>query len=141
MRIVIAASIAALAACSASADTREFAIVPGAERVVIIADYGKDTLAEITDPRRIRELLEFVNARRAGWETPWAGVPVPRIRALFYRSASGGGMIRSFGAGPGFFEATSQPADFASRTAEPSEVGEFLSLLHASPDAAGAPSR
>ena len=106
-------------------------------RVAVTLNYGRDSLPAITDPARVRAVAAFVDARESGWHVPWAGVRVPRVRATFYRSPTGArGVVHNFGAGPGFFEATRHPGDFASRPATDAEIAEFLHLIGAPPDAA-----
>jgi hypothetical protein len=123
-------------ACSASATRQEFPELSTVQRVVVVVD-GRDTLPAITASDRIAEIVAFVNDRRDGWGAPYAGVPVPRIRAGFYRDTSAQGVIRYFGAGPGFFESSTTHGDFASRAATETEITEFLRLVGAPPDAIG----
>ncbi|HEY2377988.1 MAG TPA: hypothetical protein VGH98_18585 [Gemmatimonadaceae bacterium] len=83
------------------------------------------TVASIADPERIGRILAFVNARCAGWERPWAGIPVPIVVADFYRGSEFMGHV---GSGASFLE-TQREDDFASRSASPEEVAEFNALL------------
>jgi hypothetical protein len=129
-------AILSIAACSAPASRPPFPELASVERVVVVVD-GRDTLPPITAPGRISEIVAFVNDRREGWGAPWSGVPIPRVRAAFYGDTSTRGAIRYFGAGPGFFESSSQPGDFASRPAAETEITEFLRLVGAPEGAAG----
>jgi hypothetical protein len=106
-------------------------------RIVVTVD-GRDSLPPITDPVRVRAIVNFVDARASGWVIPWAGVPVPRVSAGFFRRATDRGAVHYFGAGRGFFEASSRPGDFASRPATDGEVAEFLRLIGAPENAATA---
>jgi hypothetical protein len=128
--------VLSLVGCSARTSRPDFPELSSVQRVVVVID-GRDTLPAITAPDRVSEIVAFVNDRRDGWGAPWAGVPVPRIRAAFYRDTSARGAMRYFGAGSGFFESSSQPGDFASRAATETEVTEFLRLVGAPAGAAG----
>jgi hypothetical protein len=114
--------------------------MPPVARATITANYGRDTLPPLVDSARLADLTAFVNDRRKGWGTPWAGVPIPRISVAFYRRDDHG-PIHHFGAGPGFFEASSRPGNFASRVASDSEVATFLRLIGAPRDAAASRDR
>lgn len=120
-----------VAACQGAAAPPPFRSIGQTSRIVVVANHGVDTLATITDTARIRALVAFVDARRDGWKVPWFGVPIPRVTAGFFRTADARGAVHYFGAGPGFFEASSQPGDFASRSASAPEVSEFLRLVGA----------
>jgi hypothetical protein len=123
-------ALISIAACSASEHRPDFPVLSSVQRVVVVVG-DRDTLPVITARDRIAELVSFVNDRRGGWEAPPAGVPVPRIRAAFYRDTTAQSAMRYFGAGPGFFESSSQPENVASRTATDSEITEFLRLVGA----------
>jgi hypothetical protein len=135
-RLAQVTALLSILACSASATREEFPELSAVQRVVVVMG-SRDTLPAITAPDRIAEIVAFVNDRRDGWGAPYAGVPVPRVRAGFYRNTSAQGAVRYFGAGPGFFEASNQPGDFASRAATETEITEFLRLVGAPPDAIG----
>jgi hypothetical protein len=128
--------VLAAGACSHSAGDQSFPIMPPVARATITTNFGRDTLPSLVDSASLAALTAFVNDRREGWGTPWAGVPVPRITVAFYRRRDDHGPIQHFGAGPGFFEASSQPGNFASRAASDSEVATFLRLIGAPGDAA-----
>jgi hypothetical protein len=100
-------------------------LLPHATRVVVVAGPSNDTLAVLTDPVRVAALTTFVNARREGWEVPWAGVPIPQVSADFYTGAEFHGHV---GAGPTFLEAQ-RAGSFASRRASAAELAEFAQLL------------
>ena len=87
---------------------------------------GRDTTIEsIANPDSIARVIDFVNARREGWEVPWSGVPVPVTIAEFYRGRE---FLGHVGAGAMFFE-TQRRDDFASRHATGEEVAAFNALL------------
>jgi hypothetical protein len=87
---------------------------------------GHDTVvASIADPERIARIVAFVNARRAGWEQPWGGIPVPSVMAEFYSGSEFEGHV---GSGASFLE-TQREDNFASRSASDDEVREFNALL------------
>lgn len=119
------------AGCHRAPGPPPFRSVGPTSHIVVVANHGVDTLATITDTARIRAVVAFVDARRDGWKVPWSGVPVPRVTAAFFRTAEARGAVHYFGAGPGFFEASSQPGNFASRSASAREVSEFLRLVGA----------
>ncbi|HSU16103.1 hypothetical protein [Longimicrobium sp.] len=79
----------------------------------------------IRDPARLRALVRFVDERRAGWEQPWYGVPVPYTIVEF---RAGSEMEGSFGIGTNFFE-TLRNGDFYSRAASRQELAEFSRLI------------
>lgn len=122
MRASATATVAlACAACAPAPPPMP--LLQGTERVEVKADGGGTTLATITEPAKVDALVAFVNARREGWGTPWAGVPVPRVRADFYGAKFQG----HFGAGPGFFE-TQRAGGFWSRDADDDEIAVFARL-------------
>ena len=127
-RLVLALGIVA---CQGTGGPPAFRSIGETARIVVVANNGADTLATITDTARIRALVAFVDARRDGWKVPWSGVPIPRVTAAFFRTEEAKGAVHYFGAGWGFFEASSQPGNFASRSASAPEVSEFLRLVGA----------
>ena len=131
--LIVVISLAMLAACS---DDQDFDPLPQAAKISIETNYQSDSLRTITDSAQIAAIISFVNARRLGWGTPGFGVPIPRIRANFYRYANDKNPIAHFGAGPGFFESMHRIGDFASRSASREEIREFLRLIGAPSDAA-----
>ncbi len=82
---------------------------------------------ELTDPAQLAALVTFIDARRDGWEVPWAGVPVGTISVTLYRGPQ---VLGSFGAGAEFFD-TQRDGAFFSRPASPTEVQRFRELLRA----------
>lgn len=121
----VAASIALLTACDGKVPP--YRPLNGITRVEVRARLaGHDTaVGSIVEPNRITRIVAFVNARRAGWEQPWAGVPVPTVVAEFYRGSEFMGHV---GSGASFLE-TQREGDFASRPASTEEVAEFNALL------------
>ena len=104
--------------------------IVGSDRVVVLAHTG-DTLSVITDSVRIRALEAFANARADGWERPWDGIAMSRVRADFYM---GGRMQTLFGAGAtSWFNAT-LPGGMATRLATAAELEEFRALAGVPPD-------
>ena len=112
--------------------------IPAATRVVVVANYGRDSLPPITDPAQIERLLTFINARASNWDEPWYGVPVPRIRVTIYAGPGDRAPAAYFGAGPNFFEAI-RGVYFGSRAATRAEIAEFLAIVGAPADAAARP--
>ena len=115
----------AVAGCGEPARIPPLPDFAGATRVVVTGSRGDDTLAVLNEPAAVARLIRFVDARNVGWEVPWAGVPVPQVRADFYDHSDFRG---SFGAGPGFFE-THRAGVFASREASREELLEFARLI------------
>jgi len=126
-----------LAASCSSADSAAPAFRPvgQVERIVVTMNFGRDTLPPITDSARIRSITAFVDAHADGWMIPWAGVPVARVNAGFYRGASDRGAVHYFGANTGAFVASSRPDDFASQRATDADIAEFLRLVGSPADA------
>ena len=123
-----------LAAACRTPPPHSFSVVETAERVEVLTNLGRDTLAPLSDAARIAPLLTFVNARRHGWTRPWDGVPVPRLRVAFYTRATDRTPTHYFGAGRLFFTA-SVAGGFAFREASELEIAEFLRLVGAPPGA------
>jgi hypothetical protein len=97
-------------------------------RVVVVDDRSvgaPDTLAVISEPARLAALAAYVDARRAEWEQPWYGIPVPQVSAYLYTA---GGFAGHVGAGPNFLE-VQRLGTFASRSASRAELQEFARLL------------
>jgi len=118
--------------CFTTACTRRsFPVVEGTTRIDVRTNL--DSLGTVTDPARIAGVLAFVNARRTGWEQPWAGVPVGTLGVTFYRGRDVQG---SFSVGPGFFE-TQREGDFFSRDATSQEITQFRALLVPYTDSTG----
>jgi len=117
--------IAVLTACSGKVPP--YPPLDGITRVEVRARLaGRDTtVASIAERDRIGRIVAFVNARRAGWEQPWAGVPLPIVVADLYRGSEFMGHV---GSGASFLE-TQRQGDFASRSASADEVAEFNALL------------
>jgi hypothetical protein len=130
--------VVASVACANRAREQEFPPIGSVDHIVVVANYGRDTLPVISDSARVASIVAFANRYRSGWGTPWAGVPVPRITAAFFHRAADKGAVQYFGAGPRFFEASSSPGDFSSRSAEDGEIAEFLHLIGAPANAAAA---
>ena len=106
-------------------DLPPFPDFAGATRVVVTSRGGSDTLAAVADPARVAAITRFVDARNAAWEVPWAGIPVPRVRADFWR---GGEFLGSFGVGSDGFT-TQREGTFAARDASEADRAAFLDVL------------
>jgi hypothetical protein len=89
-----------------------------------IRDNSNVLISEINDKKQIHAIAEFADAHRSGWETPWAGVPVPAIVADLYDGKSFKGNI---GVGPNFLE-TQRQGGFWSQRASRAEIKQFLDL-------------
>jgi hypothetical protein len=91
-----------------------------------VATNHDQALKTITAPNEISEIVQFINAHRRDWETPWAGVPVPTKVANLYKGEEFAG---HFGVGEGFFEAQFDSRGFFSQPASEEERAEVLRLL------------
>ncbi len=69
---------------------------------IVIADNMNKEIKTITDKSNIGDITNFVLSHSTGWETPWAGTPVARLRANFY---VGEKFIGDFGVGSNFITA------------------------------------
>lgn len=109
----------AIAACSGHA----FPAIECTTRIEVRTNL--DSLGTITDPDQIAAIVSFVNERAAGWQQPWAGVPVGTLGVTLFRNQDVQG---SFSVGPGFFD-TQREGDFFSRDATDEEIKRFRALL------------
>jgi hypothetical protein len=99
---------------------------------ITVSEHGQSRpLAKITDEKVISQVAADVDAYRAGWGTPWFGIPVPVVTAEFYDGLEFKG---SFGVGENFLE-TQRAGGFFSQNVSTSEVRRFLDLLGVSPSA------
>lgn len=83
-------------------------------------------IKEISDPEQIRQLVAFVNARRAGWGSRFDGVPVPERAVNFYEGDTFRGHV---GWGRDFFETQRDGRGPYSREAEPEEVRDLERIV------------
>ena len=125
------ASFQVSAALGCAPELPRFPDFAGATRVVVTGAGGTDTLAVLSDPERVAAVARFADARNDHWDVPWAGVPVPRVSAAFWRGSEFRG---SFGVGPNFFE-TQREGEFASRAASDADRAAFLVVLGLPADA------
>ena len=80
--------------------------------------------ATMTDAKSLSLLVDFIDERRAGWYTPWYGIPVPVVIVDLY---DGNTFKGHFGVGKDFFE-TQRQGGFFFKDAKPTEVQGFLKL-------------
>ena len=104
--------------------------IVGSDSVVVLAHTG-DTLGVITDSVRIRALEAFANARADGWERPWDGIAMFRVRADFYAA---GRVQRHFGAAASSWFNATLPGGMGTRLATAEELEEFRALAGVPPD-------
>jgi hypothetical protein len=104
---------------------RDFVTLGPVTSVTVVGHDGSKELLQINDPQIVSQIVAFVDSRRAGWETPWYGIPVPTVSAKFFSGAQFKG---SFSSGADFFE-TQREGVFCSQSASPSDVRHFLDLL------------
>jgi hypothetical protein len=119
--IALTAALALFCNCGAVS----FPELHGVTRAEIRTNHN-ELAKEIYDPEQIKQLLAFVNARRAGWGTRIDGVPVPRHVVNFYE---GGEFKGRLGWGRDFFETQRDNRGFFSREADPEEVKEFERIV------------
>ena len=104
--------------------------IVGTDSVMVLAHDG-DTLGVITDSVRIRALEAFANARADGWERPWDGIAMWRVRADFYAA---GRVQAFFGAAAQSWFNASLPGGMGTRLATGEELEEFRTLAGVAPD-------
>jgi hypothetical protein len=126
--VLAVASSIALIGCHTGERLGTCAPVQGATRVVI--DVAQDGNAQrtdriVTDPKQIRQLIVFANARRDVFQPELYTMPAPRITATFYENAEFGGSI---GAGLNSLF-VSCPHWRGIRKASESEVSQFKRLV------------
>jgi len=131
VKVNLLALLIAVSFVASCGGQREFSFSPlgpvkSINVVSIPARDGSKYLSKISDPKKVSQIIAFVDARRANWKTPWYGIPVPKVEAEFF---DGQRFKGSFGAGENFFE-TQREGGFFSKTASSNEVREFLTLLN-----------
>jgi hypothetical protein len=91
---------------------------------------SNSSIATITDPVRIKNLVSFVDARRNPWQNPWYGVPGARVDAMIYD----GDQIRgTLGIGDRFLVCQCAGA-FAYESLSPESVKAYLDMLGMAPE-------
>jgi len=118
---------ALLSACQSGASCSDmpFGRAAAVTRIEIRANDGTLPARQISDPARIERILNFAKARKAGWYSPWYGVPAGPVHVEFWRETR---FVADFSAGKSFFEAQGC-GYFLIRAASSREVGEYLDLL------------
>ena len=92
---------------------------------VIVVTNERKRIKEISDPRQIRQIVDFVNTQRTNWRSPAAGVPVPSVILEFYEDDRFKG---TFGVGNGFFE-TQRLGSLLSKSISHEDEKRFLDLI------------
>jgi hypothetical protein len=82
-------------------------------------------IKKINDPLLISKVVEFINKRKEGWNTPITGFPDIRIKLYLYRN---GQFIGSFGITEISFS-MQRHGRWDSKPAREEEVQELLNLL------------
>ena len=135
MRLLLALPAVVLVARSTSTDcpNMHFERLREATRGVITVDSHR-VGAEIQSHETLMSLADFAQAHNSGWDYPWYGPPVARLRVDFY---AGDRFLGDFGVGPNFLSA--QGCDyFQSRGVSRSDRKKLISLIGVpDPDAAG----
>jgi hypothetical protein len=91
---------------------------------IVVMDWGKP-VKKISDPLAILKVVEFINKRREGWETPITGFPDTRVKLQLYRDGQFSG---SFGVTERSFS-MQRHGRWDSKPATEQEVQEILSIL------------
>src|SRR5258708_26761044 len=127
MKITLLSLLLAVSLTGCGRSEREFSKLGSVTSITVSihARDGSQYLSKISDQRELDQIVAFVNVNRANWTKPWYGIPVPSVEALLFEGES---LKCSFGMGKNFFE-TQRGGDFFSKTASPTDVRDFLSLL------------
>ena len=123
---LLVASLLCLSGCleNAACPDMKFERLMKTDRIVITDNMNKE-IKTITDKSNIGDITNFALSHSAGWETPWAGTPVAKLRANFY---IGEKFIGDFGVGSNFI--TAQGCGyFQSRTISEIDRKVIMSLL------------
>jgi hypothetical protein len=91
---------------------------------IAVMDWANQ-IKRIDDPLLISKLVEFINKRKGGWDTPITGFPDTRIKLYLYRD---GQFIGSFGITELSFS-MQRHGRWDSKPATRQEVQEILNLL------------
>jgi len=123
----ILASMVMLAGCGLAEHSETCAPIVGATRVVVTIELAGAQSSEhvITDPQRIRQLMEFANMRRRVSRPSLYTMPAPHENAVFYDK---GDFVASIGAGTDFFFVSCAHWKGV-RSASDAELREFKRLI------------
>jgi len=91
----------------------------------ISASDGSKYIWKISNPKDLDSIVSFVDSERAGWGSPWYGVPVPFVAVELF---DGQKMKGSFGAGKNFFE-TQREGGFYSKDATSADIRHFFDVI------------
>jgi hypothetical protein len=111
--------------CGTPNHVREFTAIGSVTSFTLSRHRESPETTKITGKAAISEVVDFVDAHRTGWGTPWYGIPVPAVTVEFYDGTEFKG---SFGVGDNFFE-TQRDGGFFTQSASPAEVLGFLRLV------------
>ena len=127
-RLLLAAPVVGLTGCIETLPPVDFPLLPDADLIDAVVsggftrEYGSYTLRNrIEDPDRCRFITAFLNARRKGFTTPFAGPPIPAC-ALHLRRE--GKLLSLVGIGTYFL----QRAMFETLSIPKAEIMELLAL-------------
>ena len=105
---------------------RENYIYPELDDVTEISVMDWDNpIKKISDPPLISRVVEFINKRKRGWNTPMTGFPDTKVKLYLYR---GGKFIGSFGITESSFS-MQRGGRWDSKPATGREVQELLDVL------------
>jgi hypothetical protein len=95
-----------------------------ATRVEITTNHNQ-VLRNIEKLADVRALVEFTQAYKDGWSTPWAGAPIAPVRVNFYQREQ---FLGDFGIGEGFLAAQGC-GGFQSRSISSEERARLIQLF------------
>jgi len=123
----ILASMVMLAGCVLAEHSQTCASIVDATRVVVTIESTGAQSSEhvITDPQRIRQLIDFANTRRKVSRPSLYTMPAPRENAVFYNKDE---FVASIGAGTKFFFVSCANWK-GTRPASDAELREFRQLI------------
>ena len=122
-------ALVVLVGCSGCARAVTFPTLGPVTTVTISGPDGSHPIATITDAQTISQIVTLVDSHRAGWGTPWYGIPVPVVSTHFYKGSK---FMCSFGVGEEFLE-TNRNGGFFSQNTSSNEVRHFLDLVGVNP--------
>lgn len=86
--------------------------ISGITRVIAKTNKSKAP-SVISVPEKVREIVNFVNGNRKGWDKPWVGQPLPTVKLELEDK---NGCVVEFGIGDGYFETADNEIGIRSRS-------------------------
>ncbi len=91
---------------------------------IVVVDWD-NPIKKISDPQIISKVVEFINNRKEGWNTPMTGFPETKVKLALYR---GGKFIGGFGVTESSFSMQRQ-GRWDSKPAKEQEVQALLNIV------------